>query len=94
MDGPGEKWTVQLGESGRSKAPKEDGPGSKWTVQNTKVNGSHKMKLDGNPKYVGGQKGGKWTVHIKFNWTVLKSVWVVKKGGKWTVHIKLNSTVP
>ena len=33
MDGPGGKWTVQLGESGRSKAPKVDGPGSKWTVQ-------------------------------------------------------------
>ena len=33
VDGPGGKWTVQLGESGRSKAPKVDGPGSKWTVQ-------------------------------------------------------------
>ena len=33
MDGPGGKWTVQLGESGRSKAPKVDGPGSKWTVR-------------------------------------------------------------
>ena len=33
VDGPGGKWTVQLGESGRSKAPKVDGPGSKWTVR-------------------------------------------------------------
>ena len=59
---PGGKWTVQLGESGRSKAPKVDGPGFKWTVQNEikwavqkrKVDGPQKMKLD-----VGGQKGMK-----------------------------------
>ena len=31
MDGPtGCKWTVQLGESGRSKSTKVDGPESKW----------------------------------------------------------------
>ena len=47
MDGPGGKWTVKLGESERSKAPKVDGPGSKWTVQNTKVDGPQRMKLDG-----------------------------------------------
>ena len=29
MDGPRGKWTVHLGESGRSKALKVDGPGSK-----------------------------------------------------------------
>ena len=62
MDGLGGKRTVQLGESGRSKAPKVDGPGFKWTVQNEikwavqkrKVDGPQKMKLD-----VGGQKGMK-----------------------------------
>ena len=43
VDGPGGKWTVQVGESGRSwvkvdgpKGHKVDGP-RKWTVQNTKV---------------------------------------------------------
>ena len=33
VDGLGGKWTVQLGVSGRSKAPKVDGPGSKWMIQ-------------------------------------------------------------
>ena len=57
VDGPGGKWTVQLGESGRSKAPKVDGPGSKWTVQNTKVDGPQRMELDGTQSARVAQKG-------------------------------------
>ena len=40
MDGPGGKWTVQLGESGRSWV-KVDGP------KGHKVDGPQRMKLDG-----------------------------------------------
>ena len=32
VNGVGDKWTIQLGESGRFKAPKVDGPELKWTV--------------------------------------------------------------
>ena len=53
MDGPGGKWTVQLGESGRSWV-KVDGPKGhkvdglrKLTVQNTKVDGPQRMTLGG-----------------------------------------------
>ena len=63
------KWTV-LGESGRSKAPKVDGPGLKWTVQND-------IKWTAQITKVGGPQ--------KWNWTAVKSAWVVKKGWKWTV---------
>ena len=72
MDGPGGKWTVQLGESGRSKASKVDGPkheSGRSTKNETgwyskcvsgqkgvKVDGPHKMNLDGSQKCVGGQK--------------------------------------
>ena len=56
VDGLGGKWTVQLGESGRSKAPKVDGPGLNWTVHN-------------NIKWTvyesGRSKKRKWTVHKK-----------------------------
>ena len=41
VDGPGGKWSVQLVESGRSKAPKVDGP------KGHKMDGPQRMKLDG-----------------------------------------------
>lgn len=54
-DGLGEKWTVQLGESGWSKTPKVDSSWLKLTIY--EVDGQQKMKLDGPSKCVGGQKG-------------------------------------
>ena len=66
VDGPGGKWTVQLGESGRSKASKVDGP--------------QRMKLDGTQSAWVVKRGWKWTVHIKWTWMVVKSAWVVKNG--------------
>ena len=70
VDGLGGKWTVQLGESGRSKAPKVDGPGSKWTVRKDIKWTVHES---------GRSKRRKWTVHKVWNWTVLKNAWVVKR---------------
>ena len=54
VDGPGGKWTVQLVESGRSKAPKVDGPGAKWTVRKDIKWTVHES---------GRSKTRKWTVH-------------------------------
>ena len=43
---PWGKWTVQLGESGWSKAPKVDGFGLKWTVKNDKKGRSTKNETE------------------------------------------------
>ena len=76
VHGPEGKWSVQLGESGRSKAPKVDGLGLKWTVQND---------IKWTVYESGRSEKRKWTIHKKWNWTALKHAWVVKKGWKWTV---------
>ena len=55
MDGPGGKWTVQVGESGRSKRPKVDGPHTESErSEESKVDGLKRLKVD-DPKYESGR---------------------------------------
>ena len=86
------------GESGRSNWMKVDGPKpQKWTALGqsgrpwVKVDGPKGHKVDSLRKR--SSKTRKWTVHKEWNWTILKSAWVVKKGGKWTVCITCKSVL-
>ena len=81
VDGPGWKWTVQLGESGRSKRPKVDGLGWKWTVQMDRKWTVYESGRSKESK-VDGPKNRKWTVQNDWKWTV-RNDW------KWTVRNNL-----